>query len=149
MPVKTLAMNRLKGHKRNFYLDEHGGYRHEYVDFYPAELVEKVIDDLSRQVLDERKKWSEMFDYFRSKRTELRKERHDAIAALHRLQLAFATYQRYLYEKEIKLCEHDNTDPANALKELRFWTKVRNGLSYRELIANKGTQKCKTNTNKV
>ena len=123
--------------------------RRELVNKGKAELVEKIIDDLSRQVLDERKKWSEMFDYFRSKRTELRKERHDAIAALHRLQLAFATYQRYLYEKEIKLCEHDNTDPANALKERRFWTKVRNGLSYRELIANKGTQKCKTNTNKV
>jgi len=149
MPVKTIAMNRLKGHKRQFYMDEHGGYRHEYVDFYPAELVEKIIDDLSRQVLEERKKWTEMFDHFRSKRTELRKQRHEAVAALHNLQLAFATQQRYFYEMEVELCKHDGTDPTKALKELHFWSQVRNSLAYRELKARQGKKKCPQNTNKA
>lgn len=45
MPVKTLAMKRLKGSKRTFYMDEHGGYSHKYVDFYPAELVERIIEE--------------------------------------------------------------------------------------------------------
>lgn len=82
MPVKTLAMNRLKGYKRNFYMDEHGAYRHEYVDFYPAKLVEEIITDLSNQVLEERKKWTSMFDSFRSKRGTLRKQRHGAVAEI-------------------------------------------------------------------
>ena len=45
MPVKTLAMNKLKGSKRTFYMDEHGGYSHDYIDFYPAELVERIIEE--------------------------------------------------------------------------------------------------------
>lgn len=45
MSVKTLAMKRLKGSKRTFYMDEHGGYSHKYVDFYPAELVERIIEE--------------------------------------------------------------------------------------------------------
>ena len=93
MPVKTLAMRCLKGEKRTFYMDEHGGYRHEYVDFYPAELVEKIIEDLSNQVLEERGKWQSVFDSSRSKRDTLRKQRHDALAALHRLQMAYAHSQ--------------------------------------------------------
>ena len=85
MPVKTLAMNRLKGSKRTFYMDEHGGYSHKYVDFYPAELVEKIIEDLSNQVLEERKKWSSMGDFYRTKRKELRDSRHAAVAAKEKL----------------------------------------------------------------
>lgn len=85
MPVKTLAMNRLKGSKRTFYMDEHGGYSHKYVDFYPAELVEKIIEDLSNQVLEERKKWSSMADFYRTKRKELRDSRHAAVAAKEKL----------------------------------------------------------------
>lgn len=73
MPVKTLAMKRLNGSKRTFYMDEHGGYSHKNVDFYPAELVEKIIEDLSNQVLEERKKWTSVFDSSRSKRDHLRK----------------------------------------------------------------------------
>lgn len=86
MPVKTLAMNRLKGSKRTFYMDEHGGYSHKYVDFYPAELVEKIIEDLSNQVLEERKKWSSMADFYRTKRKELRDSRHAAVAAKEKLE---------------------------------------------------------------
>lgn len=149
MPVKTLAMNRLKGHKRNFYMDEHGGYSHEYVDFYPAELVEKIIDDLSRQVLEERKKCSEIMDYCRDKRNKLRKQRHEAVAALHNLQLAFATQQCYFYEMEVELCKHDGTDPTKALKKLHFWTKVRNAIAFRELTARQRNKKCPQNTNKA
>lgn len=85
MPVKTLAMNRLKGSKRTFYMDEHGGYSHKYVDFYPAELVEKIIEDLSNQVLEERKKWSSMGDFYRTKRKELRDSRHAAVADKEKL----------------------------------------------------------------
>ena len=86
MPVKTLAMNRLKGRKRTFYMDEHGGYSHKYVDFYPAELVEKIIEDLSNQVLEERKKWSSMADFYRTKRKELRDSRHAAVASKEKLK---------------------------------------------------------------
>lgn len=141
MPVKTLAMNRLKGHKRNFYMDEHGGYRHEYVDFYPAELVEKIIEDLSNQVLAERKKWSELFDIFRDRRKKLRQERHGAVAALHRLQMAYAHSQYAYYAMEVELCKHDGTDPAKAMENLRRWTRIRNGLAYRDLLRQKGTPK--------
>lgn len=86
MPVKTLAMKRLKGCKRTFYMDEHGGYRHEYVEFYPAELVEKLIEDLSNQVLEKRKKWTSMADLYRTKRKELRDSRHAAVAAKEKLK---------------------------------------------------------------
>jgi hypothetical protein len=85
MPVKTLAMRRLKGSKRTFYMDEHGGYSHKDVDFYPAELVEKIIEDLSNQVLEERKKWSSLGDYYRTKRKELRASRHATVAAKEKL----------------------------------------------------------------
>lgn len=80
MPVKTIAMRKLKGQKRTFYCDVHCGYRHEYVDFYPAELVEKIIADLSNQVLEERKKWTSMFNHFKAKRKELRDARHAAVS---------------------------------------------------------------------
>lgn len=80
MPVKTIAMKRLGGKKRTFYMDEHGDYRHEYVDFCPAKLVEKIIADLSNQVLEERKKWTSMFDHFKAKRKALRDARHTAVA---------------------------------------------------------------------
>lgn len=86
MPVKTLAMNRLKGSKRTFYIDEHGGYSHKYVDFYPAEVVEKIIEDLSNQVLEERKQWSSMGDFYRTKRKELRDSRHAAVATKEKLE---------------------------------------------------------------
>lgn len=86
MPVKTLAMRRLKGSKRTFYMDEHGGYSHKNVDFYPAELVEKIIEDLSNQVLEERKKWSSMGDFYRTKRKELRDSRHATVAAKEKLE---------------------------------------------------------------
>lgn len=140
MPVKTLAMRRLQGKKRTFYMDEHGGYRHEYVDFYPAELVEKIIEDLSNQVLEERKKWTSVFDSSRSKRGTLRKQRHDAIAALHRLQMAYAEKQYIYYAMEAELCKHDGTDPARAMADLRYWTRVRNSLAYRELKERNGTK---------
>lgn len=86
MPVKTLAMNMLKGSKRTFYMDEHGGYSHKYVDFYPAEVVEKIIEDLSNQVLEERKKWSSMNDFYRTKRKKLRDSRHAAVVAKETLE---------------------------------------------------------------
>lgn len=140
MPVKTLAMNRLKGHKRNFYMDEHGVYRHEYVDFYPAKLVEEIITDLSNQVLEERKKWTSVFDSFRSKRGTLRKQRHGAVAALHRLQMAYAYSQYAYYAMEVELCKHDGTDPSKALANLLYWTRVRNSLAYRELKEHKGAK---------
>lgn len=91
MPVKTIAMKRLEGKKRTFYMDEHGGYHHEYVDFYPAELVEKIIAELSNQVLEERKKWTSMFDHFKTKRKELRDARHAAV------------YEKAKYEKALRL----------------------------------------------
>jgi hypothetical protein len=78
-------MNRLKDSKRTFYMDAHGGYSHKYVDFYPAELVEKIIEDPSSQVLEERKKWSSMGDFYRTKRKELRDSRHAAVAAKEKL----------------------------------------------------------------
>lgn len=81
MPVKTLAMQRLKNKAHTFYVDEHGGYSHEYVDFYPAHLVEEIITDLSNQVLDERKKWNSLFDQYKAMRKKLRKERYDALHA--------------------------------------------------------------------
>lgn len=132
-------MNRLKGHERTFYMDEHGGYCHEYVDFYPAELVEKIIEDLSNQVLEERKKWTSVFDSSRSKRGHLRKQRHNAVSALHRLQMAYADSQYSYYAMEVELCKHDGTDPAKAVANLRYWTKVRNSLAYRELKERKET----------
>lgn len=79
MPFKTIAMRRLEGKKHTFYMDEHGPYRHVDVDFYPADLVEKIITDLSNQVLEERKKWTSMFDYFKAKRKELRDARHAVV----------------------------------------------------------------------
>lgn len=140
MPVKTLALRRLKGSKRTFYMDEHGGYSHKNVDFYPAELVEKIIEDLSNQVLEERKKWTSVFDSSRSKRDHLRKKRHDAVAALHRLQMAYAHSQYVYYAMEVELCKHDGTDPAKAMANLRYWTRVRNSLAYRELKERNGTK---------
>ena len=140
MPVKTLAMRRLDGKKRTFYMAVHGPYRHVDVDFYPAELVEKIIEDLSNQVLEERKKWTSVFDSSRSKRGTLRKQRHDAIAALHRLQMAYAEKQYIYYAMEVELCKHDGTDPARAMADLRYWTRVRNSLAYRELKERNGTK---------
>ena len=134
-------MNKLKGQKRTFYMDEHGDYRHVDVDFYPAELVEKIIEDLSNQVLEERKKWASVFDSSRSKRDNLRKQRHDVIAALHRLQMAYAESQYLYYAMEVELCEHDGTDPAKAMANLRRWTRIRNGLAYQALLRQKGTPK--------
>lgn len=86
MPVKTLAMKRLKGTKRTFYMDEYGGYKHEDIEFYPAELVEKIIEDLSNQVLEERKKWTSMNDLYRTRRKELRDSRHAAVVAKEKLE---------------------------------------------------------------
>lgn len=83
---KSIALKNLEGHKRTFYMDEHGGYRHEYVDFYPAVMVEKVIEDLYNQVYEERKKWSSLSDHFHSKRRQLRQERRNAIAEVERLR---------------------------------------------------------------
>lgn len=137
MPVKTLAMRRLKGEKRTFYCDEHGGYRHEYVDFYPAELVEKIIEDLSNQVLEERKECSRLSDQYRNKRKELRKERHDALDALHKLQLAFAESQYALYFLSTEHCR-DVNEIDYVLKRLRFWTQARNNLAYTEMLRQKG-----------
>jgi len=84
MPVKTLAMRRLNGQKRSFYCDD--GCHHRNIDFYPAELVEKIITDLANEVLDGRKALNSAFDHYRAKRKELRDERHTAIAELHALQ---------------------------------------------------------------
>lgn len=137
MPVKTLAMRRLKGEKRTFYCDEHGGYRHEYVDFYPAELVEKIIEDLSNQVLEERKEWSSLSDQYRNKRKELRKERHDALDALHKLRLAFAESQYALYFLATAHCK-DVNEIDYVLKRLCFWTQARNNLAYTEMLRQKG-----------
>lgn len=91
MPVKTIAMKRLEGQKRTFYCDEHGPYRHVDVAFYPAELVEKIITDLSNQVLEERKKWTSMLDHFKAKRKELRDARHAAV------------HEKDKYEKALRL----------------------------------------------
>lgn len=125
MPVKTIAMKRLEGQKRTFYMDEHGGYQHEYVDFYPAELVEKIIEDLSNQVLEERKKWTSMFNHFKAKRKELRDALHAAIVARdksleserrqkHKRCLAMAELCRTsaLYEKSL-----------DASKYCKWWLK--------------------------
>ena len=79
MPVRTIAMKSLEREKRKFYMDEHGPYHHVYVDFYPADLVDKIIMDLSNQVIEERKKWTSMFDYFKAKRKELKDARHAAV----------------------------------------------------------------------
>lgn len=96
MPVRTIAMKSLERKKRTFYIDEHGPYRHVNVDFYPADLVEKIITDLSNQVLEERKKWTSMFDYFKAKRKELRDSRHAAVD------------ERDQYRKTLQiLVEHD------------------------------------------
>ena len=135
MPVKTIAMKRLEGKKRTFYMDEHGPYRHEYVDFYPAELVEKIITDLSNQVLEERKKWTSMFDHFKAKRKELRDARHEVQDALHKLRLAFAKSQYALFFWITEHCR-DANEADNALKRLRFWTRARNSLSYKEMFRN-------------
>lgn len=80
MPVRNIAMKRLEKKKHTFYIDEHGPYCHVNVDFYPADLVENIISDLSNQVLEERKKWTSMFDYFKAKRKELRDARHAAVS---------------------------------------------------------------------
>lgn len=141
MPVKTLAMKRLKGEERTFYMDEHGGYSHEYVDFYPAKLVEEIITDLSNQVLEERKKWDSLFEQSKARRKELQDKRNKVITALHNLQLAFATQQRYVYNMEVELCKHDGTDSTKAMANLRRWTRIRNGLAYQALLRQKGTPK--------
>lgn len=79
MPVRTIAMKRLKGQKRTFYMDEGpGGYQHKYVDFYPAELVEKIITDLSDQVLEGRRKWNSLFFRSQLQRKRLWDKRHAA-----------------------------------------------------------------------
>lgn len=109
MPVRTIAMKRLEGKKRTFYMDGHGGYRHEYVDFYPAELVEKIVADLSNQVLEERKKWTSMSDHFKAKRKELRDSRHAAVA------------EKDKYGKALRLLvEHD------LIKDCPYKTAVKN-----------------------
>lgn len=90
MPVRTIAMKRLEGKKRTFYMDEHGPYRHVNVDFYPADLVENIIADLSNQVLEERKKWACMFDYFKAKRKGLRDARHAAVVEKDRYEKELA-----------------------------------------------------------
>lgn len=143
MPVKTIAMKRLEGQKRTFYMDEHGPYRHVDVDFYPAELVEKIIEDLSNQVLEERKKWDSLFEQYRNKRKELRQEKHDAQDALHKLRLAFAESQYALY---FWITEHgrDVNERDYALKRLRFWTRARNKLAYTEMLRQKGIHNGKT-----
>lgn len=116
MPVRTIAMKRLEGKKCAFYMDEHGPYRHEYVDFYPAGLVENIIADLSNQVLEERKKWTCMFDYFKAKRKELRDARHAAVAEKDR------------YEKALRiLVEH------NLIKDCPYKAAVKNLVKREEL----------------
>lgn len=96
MPVKTLAMRKLQGEKRAFYCDD--GCHHREIDFYPAELVEKIITDLSNQVLEGRKEWNSLFDRFKARRSELRKERYQALAALKRLRVAYAELQAAIAE---------------------------------------------------
>ena len=101
MPVKTIAIRKLKGEKRSFYCDD--GCHHREIDFYPAELVEKIITDLSSQVLEERKKWACMFDHFKAKRKELRDARHAAVAEKDKYERAL----RILVEHDlIKDCPH-------------------------------------------
>lgn len=95
MPVKTIAMKRLEGQKRTFYMDEHGGYQHEYVDFYPAELVEKIISDLSNQVLEGRRKWNTLFFRSQLRRRELWDKRHAAVTEKDK-ELRHANYKRCL-----------------------------------------------------
>lgn len=141
MPVKTLAMRKLKNQKRTFYCDEHGGYKHEYVDFYPAELVEKIIEDLSNQVLEERKKWDRLFEKYKNNRKELHKEKHDVLDALHKLRLAFAKSQYALYFWIAEHCR-DVNEKDYGLKRLRFWTRTRNSLAYKEMLRKKGAMKC-------
>ena len=143
MPVKTLAMKRLEGHKRNFYLGDHLGRIPDYGDFYPADLVEKVITDLSNQVLEERKKWTSMFDSFRDKRKSLRKERHDAHAALHRLQMEFAEMSYAYYFLAAENCANPE-DIDVVLKRLRFWTRVRNQLAYEKMLHDHNATKKKS-----
>ena len=109
MPVRTIAMKSLERKKRTFYIDEHGPYRHVNVDFYPANLVEKIIKDLSNQVIEERKKWTSMFDHFKAKRKELRDDRHAAVAEKDR------------YRKTLRiLVEHD------LIKDCPYKAAVRN-----------------------
>ena len=141
MPVKTLAMKRLKGHERNFYIDD--GFRHQYMDFYPAELVDKIIEDLSNQVLEERKKWISVFDSSRSKRGKLRKERHDAQEALHRLQMEFAEMSYAYYFLAAENCANPE-DIDVVLKRLRFWTHVRNHLAYKKMLHDHSAPKKKS-----
>lgn len=95
MPVKTIAMKRLEGQKRTFYMDEHGGYQHEYVDFYPAELVEKIITDLSNQVLEWRRNWNSLFFRSKLRRRELLDKRHAAVTEKDK-ELRHANYKRCL-----------------------------------------------------
>ncbi|MCR4565849.1 MAG: hypothetical protein K5651_07155 [Bacteroidales bacterium] len=109
-------MKRLEGQKRTFYMDEHGPYRHVDVDFYPAELVEKIITDLSNQVLDERKEWTSMFDHFKAKRKELRDARHAAV------------HEKDKYEKALRLLvEHD------LIKDCPYMVVVKNLVKGKEL----------------
>lgn len=114
MPVKTIAMRKLKGEKRSFYCDD--GCNHREIDFYPAELVEKIITDLSSQVLEERKKWTSMFDHFKAKRKELRDSRHAAVA------------EKDKYERALRiLVEHD------LVKDCPYKAAVKNLVKREEL----------------
>lgn len=107
MPVKSIAMQRLKGKKRSFYCDD--GCNHREIDFYPADVAEKVIADLSHQVLVERRTWTSMFDSFRAKRKELRDARHAAEA------------ERDKYAKALRLLvEH------NLIKDCPYIVAVKN-----------------------
>ena len=101
----------------------------------------KFRRDMTIKEIAERKKWSELFDMFRDRRKKLRQERHGAVAALHRLQMAYAHSQYAYYAMEVELCKHDGTDPAKAMENLRRWTRIRNGLAYKELLRQKGTPK--------
>lgn len=84
MPVKTIAMKKLKGTKRTFYCDD--GCLHKDVDFYPADLVEKIITDLSNQVLEGRRKWNSLFFRSQLRRRKLWDKRAAAIAEVGNLK---------------------------------------------------------------
>ena len=99
--------------------------------------VEEILEDLANQVLEERKKWSSLSDQYRNKRKELRKERHDALDALHKLRLAFAESQYALYFLTTEHCK-DVNEIDYVLKRLRFWTQARNNLAYTEMLRQKG-----------
>lgn len=75
MPVKTIAMNKLIPYKHTFYQDQGwDGVNHRERDFYPAELVESIIEDLSNQVLNERKSFNDAFSLWLNRRKVLQHE---------------------------------------------------------------------------